>query len=60
MSDVSQLPRLVSTGRATEFLGISYHTLRQIIHSGEINVVRVKNRYFIPREELEKLLRTAA
>ena len=48
--------RTLSKSEAAKVLGISYATLHRMIKAGEIPVIRLRHRVFIPASFVEELL----
>ena len=54
------MPRLLKSAEACQALGVSYPTLKKMVDSGQLRVVKIGRGFRIPEAELQKLVSGAA
>ena len=51
---------IFNASEACGYIGLCWNTLKGLIHSGEIRVIRIGKRYLIPKESLDYFIQKDA
>ncbi len=55
----SPMPRLLTVEQAAEYLGRSAHSVRHLIRAGRLPVVRLDDRLYLDRKDLDRVIEEA-